>query len=686
MNRQKTLTLLRWLCFSGRPLTVREVIEAMYIDENIDKLSLTTSKGFISPSDILNLCPGMTNTIVTTGENLRITDGVTENDEIKLSHFSVKEYLRSIGINDRKVSFFSIQDELTNSYLARACLLYMVQFDGISVTEKTSEDHPLATYSAQYWSMHARVAALAIQFDSTLEKQIDQLFASSTKLLAWVRLCNPDHEKPQYDALIDDIASPLYLASICGLSRQVKSLIAQGGNVEIEGGYNKKPLAAACRKGFASTAEILLDAGANFVSGKDDTVMIEATTSGKVEVVQLLLARERAAAEINEGMPWPICHIEALNLACMLGFTDIIEEFVVKNDGTDVNDMTADDCRQVLQIAAAHGRSETVEQLLDLGANIDTEGGWYGTALRAASLNGHESVVKILLKKGADPKLHGGSPGSALGAAIFFDRTSIFDLILRDGRIDVNNNEGMYGSLLQEAASKGSLEFVRKLLDKGAKVNAEGGLFHTALQAASLEGHEKIVELLLARGARPNDPEEGPADVVCVTPSDEIGHDIILLPFEKAGLKPYEWNGADFVRMDRKLTSERLSEVLRTQPSVTIQKGICGSALRAAAIAGHGDIVKCLLNAGATFDEQDPDLQSVLKRATTCDDQEIELVMKILANKKPSNSKTGYRMVEMGQTRAEDYMEGDRSDSVHGSLLEIGSFEKHPRMWVKLCL
>ncbi|EMR87558.1 putative multiple ankyrin repeats single kh domain protein [Botrytis cinerea BcDW1] len=513
----------------------------------------------------------------------------------------------------------------------------MVQFDGISVTEKTSKDHPLATYSAQYWSMHARIAVLAVQFDSTLEKQIDQLFASSTKLLTWIRL--------------------------------LKSLIAQGGNVEIEGGYRNRPLAAACRRGFASTAGILLDAGANFMSGKDDTVTIEATTSGKVEVVQLLLARERAAAEISESMSWPICHIKALNVACMLGFTDIIEEFGVKNDGIDVNDMTADDCRQVLQIAAAHGRSETVEQLFDLGANIDTEGGWYGTALRAASLNGHESAVKILLKKGADPKLYGGSPGSALGAAIFFDRTFIFDLILQDGRIDVNNNEGMYGSLLQEAASERSLEFVRKLLDKGAKVNAE----------------EKIVELLLERGARPNDPEEGPADVVCVTPNNGIGHDIILLPFEKAGLKPYEWNGADFVRIDKQLISERLSEVIRTQPSVTIQKGICGSALRAAAIAGDGYIVKCLLNAGATFDEHDPALQSVLKRASSSDDQEIELVMKILANKKSTNSKTGYRTVETGQTRAEDYVEGDRSDSVHGSLLEIGSFEKHPRMWVKLC-
>jgi ankyrin repeat protein len=40
--------------------------------------------------------------------------------------------------------------------------------------------------------------------------------------------------------------------------------------------------------------------------------------------------------------------------------------------------------------------------LLDKGANINAQGGEYGTALQAASAEGHKEVVEMLLGKGAD--------------------------------------------------------------------------------------------------------------------------------------------------------------------------------------------------------------------------------------------------------------------------------------------
>jgi ankyrin repeat protein len=40
--------------------------------------------------------------------------------------------------------------------------------------------------------------------------------------------------------------------------------------------------------------------------------------------------------------------------------------------------------------------------LLDKGANVDAQGGYYGNALQAASSRGHEQVVKLLLDKGTD--------------------------------------------------------------------------------------------------------------------------------------------------------------------------------------------------------------------------------------------------------------------------------------------
>lgn len=39
--------------------------------------------------------------------------------------------------------------------------------------------------------------------------------------------------------------------------------------------------------------------------------------------------------------------------------------------------------------------------LLEKGANINAEGGWYGSALQAACEGGHDATVKILLEKGA---------------------------------------------------------------------------------------------------------------------------------------------------------------------------------------------------------------------------------------------------------------------------------------------
>ncbi|OAL48192.1 purine and uridine phosphorylase, partial [Pyrenochaeta sp. DS3sAY3a] len=91
-----------------------------------------------------------------------------------------------------------------------------------------------------------------------------------------------------------------------------------------------------------------------------------------------------------------------------------------------------------LMVACFFGHIAVVRLLINKGANVNAQGGHYGSALQAASEEGHEQIVRLLINKGAD----------------------------------VNAQCGYYGSALQ-AASQGHEQIVRLLIDKGADVNAQ---------------------------------------------------------------------------------------------------------------------------------------------------------------------------------------------------------------------
>jgi serine/threonine protein kinase len=149
--------------------------------------------------------------------------------------------------------------------------------------------------------------------------------------------------------------------------------------------------------------------------------------------------------------------------------------------------------------AVKNGDFGEVRRLLNMGADVNAQGGFYGNALQAASFGGNEAIVRLLLDKGVDVNAKGGYFGNALQAASYGGNEAIVRLLLDKG-VDINTQGGHFVNALQAASYRGNEAIVRLLLDKGADINAPGGFYGNALHAASSGGNEAIVRLLLDKG------------------------------------------------------------------------------------------------------------------------------------------------------------------------------------------
>ena len=220
-----------------------------------------------------------------------------------------------------------------------------------------------------------------------------------------------------------------------------------------------------------------------------------ACSAGLLSAVSRLLSAEVDVNEKDEKRLTPVYYV------AVSGNTAIIRMLVER--GADVN-AQGGYYGNSLQAASYQGHEPIVRLLLKNKVNINTQGGNYGNALQAASARGHELIMRLLLENKANVNAQGGEYGNALQAASSQGHESIVRLLL-ENKADVNAQGGHYGNALQAASRGGHESIVRLLLENKADVNAQGGLYGNTLQAASRGGHESIVRLLLEHGAV--DPE-----------------------------------------------------------------------------------------------------------------------------------------------------------------------------------
>ncbi|KAI3226148.1 hypothetical protein DTO012A9_9154 [Penicillium roqueforti] len=434
---RRVLTLL---CFSARPLTANELIDAHAVD--LSELPRLDRQGrSYEQDDLVDICLGLIETAAT--EDYKRQTTVT----VRIAHFSVQEYLLSDRILQQNSRIFAIRSAPANTEIAQICLVYLLEpalSEGLLDEAKLTE-FPFAHFAAIHWFHHY---ANSEEGKTAIEKLLSKLFKDDMKaFVTWIRLHDMDRPwnmNVDYNRPFANIALPLYYAALLGLESVLSSIFLidtrdadSSDTVNAQGGRYGNALQAASQGGHEKVVRMVLNRGAhvNAQGGTYGYALQAASHGGHENVVRMLLDR---GAEVNaQGKLYD----------------------------------------NALQAASAGGHEKVVEMLLDRGADVNAKFDEHGNALQAASVEGHEEVVKILLVRAANVNAQFDEYGNAPLEAQF------------------------YGSALLAASKEGHENVVQMLLDRGADVNAQGGRYGNALQAASARGHEKVVHMLLDRGA-----------------------------------------------------------------------------------------------------------------------------------------------------------------------------------------
>ncbi len=296
-------------------------------------------------------------------------------------------------------------------------------------------------------------------------------------------------ETPLYDAACD---APLGVMQV---------LIANGADVNAKDNYGRVPLDATFHreKEGEDTAEFLLRSGVKVAVGH----LISAVKVGYTRLAELIIDEGiDVNARGEDGST-------ALHVASGWGRIDIAKLLLAK--GADVNARTvsqwSDSGSTPLHWAARRGRCDIAGLLLAQRANVNAKDSEGRTPLHVAAKGCHCEVAKLLIDEGADVNTRDTDGESPLYTAVASGDGRMTQLLI-DAGADIKD-KGSRGQPLLHTAISSLNSFVRSdvvapLLAAGADVNARALSDFTALHCAARDGHIRAAELLLAHGADVN--------------------------------------------------------------------------------------------------------------------------------------------------------------------------------------
>ena len=420
-RRQHALRLFQCLVAAIRPLDVRELAEILVIKFDSDASSrlMEDWRPENPEEELLSACSTLISIVDVDGSKI-----------VQFSHFSVKEFLtapRLLEAEAEDIRHYHIPTDAAHAILARACLTVLLQWDE-NVDKNKLVSYPLVFYAAQYWVDHARPKGVEPQVKDVMTRLFDP---KKPHLGAWIWIHDVDSDIKRPKDNIDERpsrvdATPLYYASLCGLSWMAKHLITtRQEDVNAKCGRHGTPLHAASHKGQVDAARVLLDYGASVnVANRYRKIPLSVAYDAKRDdVIGLLLERDTGVnAEELFGYRGRLLHRASAD-----GRTGVVR--MVLRCKADVN-AKGDMQWTPLHFASCHGHLEIVKLLVERKANVNAQVRDHGTPMHLATRRGHVEIVRVLLRNEGDAHIRTEDGRTALEIATALGNHDIAQLLL----------------------------------------------------------------------------------------------------------------------------------------------------------------------------------------------------------------------------------------------------------------
>lgn len=416
--------------------------------------------------------------------------------------------------------------------------------------------------------------------------------------------------------------SALIIAAAHGHAEAVRYLIKDCGadpSAVHDNGVTALMYAAA--SGQVDVMKVLLEEGktdVNQLHTNAGSALLEASTGNSSEAISFLLGNGAKDDLLDDDGVTPL--MAAASQGALEGMEAIITSLKAHMSEEELKEhinLASYSGGTSVMFAAAGGHAACTKRLLELGAQVNDiaqatpeyleklakmiEDGTYNqddphvdgvTAFHVAAQGGHLETVNILIEAGAEVGIEDDEDRTPLMLAVKGNYGEVASALVEAGA-DPNtpylDEDGVSHNLLMDAIIVENEDFARLLIESGADLYHEDEHKVTTLLQASHRGMKDIVKLLLEKHLAGASNHEGWIDV----PSDE-------------GITP-------LIAASSEGHMEVVDDlVVAGKANVDISDKDGTNSLMAASARGNVEIVEALLKAGAKVNEQNADGHTAL--------------------------------------------------------------------------